>query len=147
MQGGTDRLRQEVSLAGATFSCSERVALTAGRKGAWVVVLDFTLPRGYNRSNSDLAIRLPEAYPDVPPDGFFLDGGLRFRGGGVPHYFESGPVLAFRMQPPLQNRRDDGWAWACLHIRQWRPAASVLRGDSLVTVCHMASDALMRWAQ
>jgi hypothetical protein len=148
MQASSERLKAEVSLAAATFSRSERVTVTSGRRGAWVIVMDFPLPRGYSRTVSDLAIRLPDDYPNVPPDGFFLDGGLELMGGGIPHYFEAqGPFVMGWTVPPLPNRRDEKWAWACLHIRQWRPAANAVRGDCLVTVCRLAGDALVRWAK
>lgn len=143
-----DRMRSEISAAAAAFSTSKRASIVAGRAGhAWVIIMDFPLPAGYNRELADVAVLLPPRYPNVPPDGFFLESGLRRNDGRIPHYFEQGFFTLGQTYPPIQNRRDENWAWACLHIREWRPAANFLSGDSLVTVCRLAHDALVRWAR
>lgn len=38
-----------------------------------VVFANWKLPSGYMQSNSDLLIRLPPGYPDLPPDMWWFD--------------------------------------------------------------------------
>jgi hypothetical protein len=42
-----------------------------------VVLRGYALPRGYDRPNSDLLLRLQPGYPDVPPDMWWFDPPVR----------------------------------------------------------------------
>jgi E2/UBC family protein E len=42
-----------------------------------VVLPGFVLPPGYDRSQSDLLVRLSPGYPDVPPDMWWFDPPVR----------------------------------------------------------------------
>lgn len=46
-----------------------------------VVFPRFALPPGYDRSESDLLLRLPAGYPDVPPDMWWFDPPVLLPGG------------------------------------------------------------------
>lgn len=46
-----------------------------------VVFTGYTLPPGYDRTNADLLIRLMPGYPDVPPDMWWFDPGVRLANG------------------------------------------------------------------
>jgi Prokaryotic E2 family E len=42
-----------------------------------VVLPGYVLPDGYDRAQSDLLLRLSTGYPDVPPDMWWFDPGIR----------------------------------------------------------------------
>lgn len=46
-----------------------------------VVLPDWPLPHGYNRSSSNLLIRLQAGYPDVPPDMWWFEPFVQFADG------------------------------------------------------------------
>lgn len=46
-----------------------------------VLIPDFALPPGLNRSAADLLLRLAPAYPDVPPDMWWFDPEIRRKDG------------------------------------------------------------------
>jgi hypothetical protein len=42
-----------------------------------IVLPDFDLPPGFNRTSSDLLLRVSAGYPDVPPDMWWFDPPIR----------------------------------------------------------------------
>jgi len=89
----------------------------------WVHILRFDLPRGWDRKTSGLLIEIPPVYPSTPPYDFFIDQEIRTKNGRTPgHYY------------PDCKYEKEGWAWLCLHIRNWRPHPNVVDGDNLLTV-------------
>lgn len=42
-----------------------------------IVLPDFDLPPGFNRTSSDLLLRVSAGYPDVPPDMWWFDPPVR----------------------------------------------------------------------
>jgi hypothetical protein len=46
-----------------------------------VVLAGFPLPAGFDRSHSDLLLRLSPGYPDVPPDMWWFDPPLKLADG------------------------------------------------------------------
>jgi hypothetical protein len=91
----------------------------------WVHLSLFPLPSGWNESTTDLLIEIPQAYPQVPPQRFYLKKGLRDQYGRMAgHYFEE--------SPSLNPYRAKGWAYLCLHLLEWNPAH-----DTLLTVCEV----------
>ncbi|HLG72218.1 MAG TPA: E2/UBC family protein [Chloroflexota bacterium] len=50
-----------------------------------LVIKDFRLPDGYAPQKTDLLIRIPPGYPDMPPDMFWCDPPVRLSAtGGFP---------------------------------------------------------------
>lgn len=49
-----------------------------------VVVSDFALPSGYNRELTDLLLRLPKGFPDIPPDMWWMAPEVLYLDGGTP---------------------------------------------------------------
>lgn len=49
--------------------------------GRWVHIPRFPLPAGWDRPTTGLLLVLPNGYPHVPPDGFYMDRFLRTRRG------------------------------------------------------------------
>ena len=93
----------------------------------WVLAHRYRLPPGFNRRSTPVLILIPADYPQVPPDGIFIDTGLDIPG----HYFQ-GPG-------PRNPFGDKDWAWLCAHLRQksWRPSADIVGGDNLATLLEL----------
>lgn len=62
---------------GVTFSVIEEAGMTC------VLFPGFDLPSGLDHSQADLLIRLSPGYPDVPPDMWWFDPGVRHVDGRV----------------------------------------------------------------
>lgn len=48
-----------------------------------VVIKSWRLPVGYDRTESDLLVRLPAGFPDVAPDMWWLAPAVKLAGGAV----------------------------------------------------------------
>lgn len=95
----------------------------------WVLLHRYRLPPGFNRRTTPILLLIPADYPQVPPDGVFIDRGLNIPG----HYFQdTGPRNPFG---------DKDWAWLCAHLRRqsWRPTPDVVSGDNLATLLELYS--------
>ena len=134
------RIRQEVLLLGIAFG---EVNYDA-KCFTWVHIRRFPLPPRWTQVKSELLIELPTAYPQVGPDGFYLDKGLRDPLGRSPnHYFEE--------QGRYNKYGHLGWAWFCLHqepLRKggWRATADIMEGDNLVKYVELIRAILKRKA-
>ena len=119
------RIAQEVMLLAMAFG---RVNYDANRY-TWVHIPSFRLPPGWKKATTQILILLPAAYPQVGPDGFYLDQKLRDRWGRAPgHYFEKGEH---------SKHARLGWAWFCLHQEPskrggWEASSNVMEGDNLL---------------
>jgi|SRR5580704_3116988 hypothetical protein len=51
----------------------------------WLTVPDVPLPKGFNRKKTTFYVEVPPGYPGVSPARFWVDGDVRYRGGGLPH--------------------------------------------------------------
>src|SRR5262249_35044064 len=58
-------------------------AISAESNMICVVLRDYVLPPGYDRSKSDLLLRLQPGFPDLPPDMWWFDPAVR-RADGRP---------------------------------------------------------------
>jgi len=108
----------------------------------WVHIPRFRLPAGWNKATTELLVELPRAYPQVGPDGFYLDKRLRDRQGRTPgHYFE---------EKSRYNRYAHlGWAWFCLHQEPgkkggWKATSDIMEGDNLVKYVELIRAILTR---
>ncbi len=109
----------------------------------WLIIPRYPMPERWRQRWTELMIRFPAAYPDVPPTGFYLkiraglksgekDGHLFRRGG----YYAEAPDLS-----------KDGWYWYCVHAQVqgaggWRPSSNPAYPDNLYTFLNMAREAL-----
>lgn len=84
-----------------------------------LVVSNFSLPPGYNRSIVPVLLKIPQDYPESPPgvgsSQVYLPGGLRFRGRRPKDYHE-------------KSDSDDDWCWWCYEWIKWD-----LCRDNLIT--------------
>jgi hypothetical protein len=71
--------------ADAAFLAERGIAYTVVMDGPMTCVIlpDWPVPPGYNRTSVDLLLRLPPGFPDVPPDMWWVDPALQLAGGGV----------------------------------------------------------------
>lgn len=92
--------------------------------GSWVMILDFAPPGGLGRSSTNLLLEIPPDYPNVPPNGIYVDQALRLPS----HYFQYKGT-----HNPLG---DKGWAWYCFHadghLGGWRASVRIMEGDNLL---------------
>ncbi len=80
----------------------------------WILINRFDMPPGFNRDTSRMLIDLPLNFPEVPPNRFYIDQGVRLTDGSKPrHYFEKDYVS--------KELRGMGFAWYCVHIKKWKP--------------------------
>ncbi|WP_273837158.1 E2/UBC family protein [Halococcus sp. PRR34] len=93
----------------------------------WVIVRDYPVPSDtYNKNQTDTLIRVPENYPEQPPDWVYVDEDFRLANGNVPkngNRYEDNP-----------SARDilEGWMSLSWHIRslsgvKWIPYETGLR--------------------
>jgi hypothetical protein len=94
----------------------------------FVVIPCFTLPKQWGYKITPILIWFPEAYPDVPPDGFYLSNQCR-----GPHVF-SRPVGGHSNSPDLS---DKGWNWFCVHP-SWHADPDPNEEDNLWTFLNVA---------
>jgi len=92
----------------------------------WVMIPQLHLPRGlWSVQSTPILITIPDQYPQVPPDGFWLMENLRDSNGNTPgHYFEYNIARGAE----LANK---GWAWFCIHPQGWQCYADITMGDSV----------------
>lgn len=121
------RVEEEVLLLGLHFGEVEY----DDQKGSWIMLPRFPLSRRFDRADCAVLIKLPMAYPAIPPFGLFVDSNLPLHS----HYFADGGKL--------NPYADQGWAWLCMHARQgdtrsWRPGPSAAQGDNLLVLLVLA---------
>ena len=118
-----ERLRAEVEMLRA-----EHPSLQCGADLDWVLIADFPLPPGWNRERTRLLLLVPSGYPQIPPDNFYVDVGLRTSGGAMPGSY-SEPV----------GQIGDNWGQFSWHaeMESWRPAPEPAAGHNLRTVVDM----------
>ena len=138
MSNRSQRISQEVLLLAVAFGEAnfDEVCFT------WVHIPRYTLPGRWNRGTTALLIELPRAYPQVGPNGFYLDRGLRDRWGRTPdHYFEENDSYS--------KYAHLGWAWYCLHQEAsrkggWRASTDMMEGDNLLKYVELIRAILSR---
>jgi len=91
---------------------------------SWVLIRDTDVPDGWNRSKTDILIRLG---PNVltPPDNVYVPAGLRLANGDTPaNYTEGG-----------HNYLGRDWGQFSFHDsnKMWTPREPVEGGDNLLT--------------
>jgi len=110
------RINGELKLLVAKYG-QERVDWTPDQ--AWVLLHCFELPAGYNRTETNLLIAVPEQYGHgVPLRECYVDPSLRYSWDGkwveIPHYFDAAGRFA-----PQSEARKQNWRYLCLHMVDW----------------------------
>ena len=78
----------------------------------FLVFRDYPLPSGYNKSSSELLVKVPPPYPAAKLDMFWMDADLTLNSGGLPqscnHEVVNGKVwLRFSWHPNGWDPRHD----------------------------------------
>lgn len=91
-------------------------------QGDWVEVPNFPLTIGlYNRETTRVRMPLTPAYPDAPPDNFYVPAGLRLQGGAALDNYSEIP------------RFGELWGQFSWHPKRWNAAPRPDLGDSMAT--------------
>lgn len=77
-----------------------------------VVIKAWQLPTGYDRTESDLLIRLPSGFPDIAPDMWWFGPGVKLAGGAT--------IQATELVENYLGREWQRWS-RHLQPGQWRP--------------------------
>lgn len=112
------RLLREVELLRAKYPLIEH-----GPGIDWLLFSGFPLPPGWNRESIDLLLLVPAGYPEVPPDNFYAENGLRTAADTLPDSYKENNI-------EVNGRR---WARFSYHAGRWAPLADPVQGDSLAT--------------
>jgi hypothetical protein len=114
-----ERRLQEIELLRKKYGPLEQ-----GANLDWMLFKEFQLPQGWNRATTQLLVLIPQGYPMIPPDNFYVPVGFRLASGAMPSNY-SEPVSYLSQQ----------WGQFSFHVQKedWRPTADILEGDNLLT--------------
>lgn len=104
---------------GLPFSVIEEANMTC------VLFAGFHLPSGLDRSQADLLIRLSPGFPDVPPDMWWFDPGVRHEDGRI-----------IRCTETVELHLGRNWQRWSRHLLagQWQPGTDSL--ESFLALIH-----------
>jgi hypothetical protein len=119
-----ERVKQEIEMLKQSYPL-----LQHGDQLNWVLIPDFKLPPDrFNKTSTKILFTIPPGYPNTGPDNFFVDGDLRLKDGNKAPAFNEGSQSS--SGPALMAGE---WGWFSWHPQGWTPAATVEKGDNLVT--------------
>jgi len=118
-----DRLQAEIEMLR-----SEHPNLQCGADVEWVLIPDFPIPPGWNRERTRLLLFIPSGYPEIPPDNFYVETGLRTASGEMPHAYQDSV-----------SQIGENWGQFSWHVdvESWRPAPDPEAGHNLRTFVGM----------
>lgn len=89
----------------------------------WIVVEEVPLPKGWNRTETDVLVQIEAGYPTTPPDNFYSHSELRLADGSKPG---NAP-----QEKSIGGRR---WLMFSYHLPEgWDPHAEPEQGHNLLT--------------
>jgi len=112
-----DRRLKEITLLRDRFG-----ELETGFNSEWILFRRFQLPPGWNRTVIEILVEVPPAYPQTPPDNFYVTEGLRTASGGTPGNYSEGV-----------EKYGKRWAQFSYHVQDWSPSSDLLDGHNLLT--------------
>ena len=116
-------MREEVA---QELTCVERQygGLEVDAQSAWMIVVHYPLPLGWNKPETKILVLIPPGYPTTPPDNFYTDDDLRLADGSQA-----------ANASPGQSAAGGTWQQFSYHVQagEWQPHAEPLRGDNLLT--------------
>lgn len=115
----TDRLEAEVELLH-----KDGWEVESGEGYQWIVVKGVLLPDGWNRSETDVLIRIRPGYPTTPPDNFYVEADLRLANGNKPGNAPKEETVGGRSWLMFSYHLEDG---------DWDPHAEPEKGHNLLT--------------
>ncbi|OGX19585.1 MAG: hypothetical protein A3K83_03475 [Omnitrophica WOR_2 bacterium RBG_13_44_8b] len=114
---------QERIIREITLLKNKYAGITHGENYDWVLITDYPLPEGYNRTSTKLLFLIPSAYPHTSPDCFYVEKGLRLNNGNMPSNYNE------HMDVPLGGE----WGYFSWHQEVWQSADQIENGDNLLT--------------
>lgn len=114
-----ERRHQELDLVRKAFG-----EISVGQNLEWVIIHNYTLPSGWNKSQTALLIIIRPGYPTTPPDNFYTDGDLRLSNNTQP-----GNTSQFQYL-------DKQWLQFSYHAEVWQPHPDLLLGHNLFSLLH-----------
>lgn len=115
-----ERIEEELALIRWRFPEAEY-----REEGQWVRIPSYSLPDGWNRSSTEVALQIPSGYPGTPPYGIYIPAGLQFKGATPQNYTE-----------PAGNHPPFPGVWGVfswtLGDGQWRPTTDLRKGSNLL---------------
>ncbi|MCL2147268.1 MAG: hypothetical protein FWH52_05630 [Synergistaceae bacterium] len=117
----------------------------------YVLFHNFTLTSAWRQANPDsefvtIMLLLPDQYPDLPPNGFYMPDYLKPPPGET-HWFASD--YTWGGNAASQGIKMQGWNWYCTHVAEgsWSPARlqrveDWSKGDNLWDIMRMVTDVL-----
>ena len=99
-----------------------------------VLIRNFSLPPGYDRTNTDLLLRLPQGFPDAQPDMFWCDPPIRAASTG--NY----PQAAASIEQYMGR----SWQRFSRHLAAgaWKPGIDTLRSFLTLVISELKRAAL-----
>ena len=90
----------------------------------YVLFERYELPSGWNRAHTRLLFNVPPAYPEIPPDCFYVSTGLLLANGNQPTNYSEGA-----------NFLGTTWGQFSLHpvVEDWNPMPDPKDGHNLLT--------------
>ena len=114
-----ERIRKELELLRQSYPDLEYI-----EEGQWVRIPAYPLPKGWNRSQTDVSFQIKAEHPDTPPYGFYTPIGLEYNDIKPNNYTEPAPT-----KPPFSG------AWGIFSWQpldgHWRPTADLQTGSNL----------------
>lgn len=113
-----ERRKDELKLIQAAFGPIEH-----GANFEWVILKQWKLPPGWNKTETSVLVFIPPGYPVTPPDNFYTDNDLQLTGGASPG-----------SSTPNQKHLGRDWLQFSFHVDgDWKPHADLLNGHNLLT--------------
>lgn len=75
----------------------------------WIIVKDVPLPEGWNRTETDVLIKIRAGYPTTPPDNFYTHPELRLANGSKPGNAPNEETIGGRQWLTFSYHLHDGW--------------------------------------
>jgi hypothetical protein len=123
-----ERRQQEIELIRREFG-----DLTVGTNLEWVVINQYPLVPGWNKTETPVLLMIPPGYPATPPDNFYVDPDLRI---GQDNTMANATSIATML--------DKQWVQFSYHVEasEWKAHPDLLLGHNLLTFIHAVKQRL-----
>ncbi len=115
-----ERIESEILMIAPRFSENGGEGIIYDEEhGDWLIIPRYPLPERWRARWCKLLILFPEAYPQTPPIGFYLNKRFRLRSG------EEDEHLVGKGYYEAPDLTEQGWYWNSVRIQEggWQPLA------------------------
>lgn len=99
------RLEQEIN----ELRSSQTIEVIEDPDFVNLLFVGFALGVGYNKTQSDLLLRVPRSYPEAGPDMFWVDQGVTLANGTIPQAADSVETYCGRLWRRFSWHRQTQW--------------------------------------